>query len=128
MDEILLACSGEGAPAAMALATTIGWYCFAVDAMLLLAIAGRSVRSGVKKLASGIFVALLLVHPAWTVSAIHGDCGIEKEILSLLSTGFALGVYIVAVCFFRSPKITAVEPTGAKVVTSEENPYRSPGD
>jgi hypothetical protein len=81
----LLACSGPGAGAAIAESTRIGYTHAAVTGVLLavsLAIAGLGRRWSVP----AILLGLVALHPAWTVSAISGDCGHMKRYASWLFT------------------------------------------
>jgi len=74
----LLACSGPGAGRAIASSILFGYVSAAIAFVLLLAAAFLYVVFLGKWHAAVIHLALLALHPAWTVSAIHGDCGFAK--------------------------------------------------
>jgi hypothetical protein len=82
----LLACSGPGAAATIARSIEIGYTHAAVVCtlfLLSLSIAAFGTRRwGVP----AVLAVLLLLHPAWTISAIHGDCGYFKRDASWVFT------------------------------------------
>ncbi len=96
MDELhlLLACSGPGAGRAIAWSIAIGFICFVyaafVEVQLLFLYLCRSGKRWPVYWGFG----LLVLHPAWTVSARHGDCGMMKEIASLVFS-IVLTVFLV---------------------------------
>ena len=76
---MLFACSGPGAGAAIGRSIEIGYEhagllaaCLLVSRVVLPRRPGRNVLSGV-------LFGLLVVHPAWTVGALSGDCGFFKR-------------------------------------------------
>ena len=89
----LLACSGEHALEVIyvtiwtgfAHARGLGFLCV-VSACL--ALAPRRFMPPITLL------CLLAIHPAWTISAIHGDCGQTKLIASWLFIGIGISVVV----------------------------------
>ena len=85
----LFACSGPGAGAAIARSIEIGYTQAEVMgglvgiSCLILAVRPRN------WLVLLLLLGMLLLHPAWTISAISGDCGYLKRYASYLFT--ALG-------------------------------------
>ena len=54
-----------------------------------------------------ILAASLLFHPAWTVSAMHGDCGYLKRDMSRLFTGIAclaVGLQVASIVVARTKR------------------------
>jgi hypothetical protein len=90
----LFSCSGPGAPEAIARSIEIG-YTHAAIAGGLLVISLALFAIGPRRwIVPAILLGLVAFHPAWTISAISGDCGSLKEIASLVFTGFgALAVF-----------------------------------
>jgi hypothetical protein len=91
----LFACSGDGAGAAIAkniMVSEVLALVTAVTGYVSLRLWAASGRPGMWPTVCGV---LFLIHPAWTVSAIHGDCGREKLFLSYIITGFA-GAWVFA--------------------------------
>jgi len=82
----LFACSGPGAGEAIAVSILIGYRHAALAAVLLGLGLLLLTLSPKRWLFPAILGALLLLHPAWTVSAIHGDCGIMKRDASRVFT------------------------------------------
>jgi hypothetical protein len=90
----LLACSGPGAGAAISRSIQLG-YLHAAGLVALIAVAAVvPVALGARWRAPKPLLILLLVHPAWTVSAVHGDCGHLKRAASWAVT--VLGCAIAA--------------------------------
>ncbi len=84
--EVLLACSGPGAGAAIAESIAVGYTHAAVAGGLLLA--SLAVSAFTRRWATpAVLVGLLVLHPAWTVSAISGDCGHLKREVSWVFSG-----------------------------------------
>jgi hypothetical protein len=61
--------------AAIQAAITIGYFCAAAGGVITLALAYDAMRLKRIRFTLPTAVVMLLVHPAWTVSAIRGDCG-----------------------------------------------------
>jgi len=89
---IMLACSGPGAMAAIRQAVIIGYFCAATGGVITLALAYDSTRRGHSRFTLPIAATMLLIHPAWTVSAVHGDCGSLKIQTSIVFTIVYLGL------------------------------------
>ena len=82
----LFACSGPGAGATIARNIELGYTNAAVAGGLLLvslAVAALGTRRWV---APAVLAGLVALHPAWTISAISGDCGFFKRDASLVFT------------------------------------------
>ncbi|MCE9591369.1 MAG: hypothetical protein K8S99_12685 [Planctomycetes bacterium] len=75
---ITLACSGPGVANMIQMSNTIGYFCAAIGGVVTLALAYDMMRTHRWRLTLLIATALLLVHPAWTIPANHGDCGALK--------------------------------------------------
>ncbi len=86
MDELhfLLACSGPGAGRKIAWSIAIGFICFVFAAFVVKQLLFLFECRGAKRWPVYWGFGLLSFHPAWSVSAIHGDCGIIKVIASLV--------------------------------------------
>jgi hypothetical protein len=94
----LFACSGPGAGAAISWSIKVGYIQAAVVGGMLLA-SLFVFTIGVRRTAvsPAVLVGLLVLHPAWTVSAIRGDCGELKVLASCAFTcfgGAALGYQV----------------------------------
>ncbi len=92
--DTLFACSGPGAGATIAESIRIGETHAAVAGGLLLvslAVAGFARQRAMP----AVLLGLLALHPAWTVSAISGDCGFFKRDASWMFTS----VGCVALCW-----------------------------
>lgn len=92
---IIVACSGPGAATAIQQNITIGYFCAAIGAVITLALAYNAWRSQQFRFTLPIAAVLLLLHPAWTISAVHGDCGFFKRDASYTF----LGVYFVLMVY-----------------------------
>jgi uncharacterized membrane protein len=94
----ILACSGPGAGQAIARSITIGYFSAAATAFVTIWLFRLSTRTG--RYWPAYWSALLLaLHPAWTISAVRGDCGIMKVVLS--------GLVILLVLLFLAIQIMA---------------------
>ena len=93
----ILACSGPGAMAAIHQSITIGYFCAALGGVVTLALGYDFLRTGKKRFPLSIAGFLLLIHPAWTVSAIHGDCGFLKRNISYGFTGLFVALLVIQV-------------------------------
>ena len=89
-----LACSGPGAGLTIRENIVISLFCAAISAVIVGAIALDDWRLGRFGGRLGIGLVLLAIHPAWTVSAIHGDCGYQKRDLSCLVVALLLGLLV----------------------------------
>ena len=88
---VTFACSGPGA-AAFIEANTITAFTYAAFGFILLlaTVTFYFLRKKKGLLIVGFSVAVLAVHPAWTIGAMHGDCGMYMVSSAKYSTG-ALG-------------------------------------
>jgi hypothetical protein len=95
----ILACSGPGAMTTIHQSITISQFCAAMSGVIVLALAFDHWRRHRWSFRLGFAAALMAVHPAWTVSAWHGDCGYFKRHTSyfLLAVLFGLLAYQVYV-------------------------------
>src|SRR5437588_147441 len=89
---LILACSGPGAGAAIQQSIIIGYFCAAIGAVITLALAYDSWRMGYARFTLTVALLMLFLHPAWTISAIHGDCGFLKRDVSYFFTAIYLGL------------------------------------
>lgn len=104
--DLILACSGPGASDAIRLAMNIGYFCAALGVVIIVALAfvaskadrlprGRRERVRQKlRFTTPSAILMLLIHPAGTVSATHGDCGMLKVQASLFFTAVYIGLLI----------------------------------
>ena len=86
MISFILACSGSGAFKYIVNNVHLGYYSAALASVLFLIFSFayyRGKRGWEPVFGSGV---LLFLHPAWTVSAMNGDCGQMKLVLSLVDT------------------------------------------
>jgi len=83
---LTLACSGPGTVVVDAInrAITTGYLCAAASGVITAAIAIDAWRRGRRRYIFWVAAVILAIHPAWTVSAVHGDCGALKVCASLL--------------------------------------------
>jgi hypothetical protein len=88
-----LASACKGGEATMAATQALGWFAFVIHAGLALAsyVLWRANRDGQPSLF--VLAALLALHPAWTLSAYNGDCGMIKVLATFLWMAIA------GVCF-----------------------------
>ena len=89
----IFACSGPGAIAEIERNIAIGYICAGIAGVLLVMSLGLSLATR-RWLGLAICSGLLALHPAWTVSALGGDCGDMKRWLSWLATALALAVVV----------------------------------
>ena len=91
----MLACSGPGAGRSIARGIFIGYGCAALATAVTVAICIMYRRRGGKAGLAWAGLALLLLHPAWTVSATHGDCGMMKRGASYLVSCAFVALFVV---------------------------------
>jgi hypothetical protein len=91
---IMLACSGPGAMAAIQQAITFGYFCAGAAGVVTLALAFDAVRLRRFRFTLPVAAVMLLIHPAWTISATRGDCGGFKIQTSLFFTAVYFGLMI----------------------------------
>jgi hypothetical protein len=88
---ILLACSGfDGPPEALVRSIEVANQHAAVAACLCLASFALFTVKPTWWVIPAISVVLFALHPAWTVSAIGGDCGFLKREAACAATGIGL--------------------------------------
>jgi hypothetical protein len=91
---IFLACSGPGAIAAIEQSITIGYFCAAMGGIITLALAYDFLRTRRLRFTLPVSAFMMLIHPAWTVSALHGDCGSLKRAFSCNFTTVFVGLMV----------------------------------
>jgi hypothetical protein len=89
----LLGCSGDNVGAIIAESVRAGYWHALVGACLFVSSLLLASQWRGWWLA-GVLFAMLVVHPAWTVSAVHGDCGHIKDIASWWFTGIAVTILV----------------------------------
>ena len=109
---MLFACSGPNAPAVIARSIEIGYIHALLMAGLLVASLLLSLMLGRHWLFPVVLIVLLTFHPAWTVSAVHGDCGYSKRSDSLLVT--LVGISLLGWQCVRSVRSTRIVPGDLK--------------
>jgi len=135
----IVACSGPGA--GQAIADSIAYANGQAIVALILTIATAGLWLVFRRqalvwafLASLVF---LCIHPAWTVSAIHGDCGQFKVMAATFVsfvTGILLGVQVIvgAFTYIKNAREQFTAPEGfaenlpATSLVADENPYAPP--
>lgn len=90
-DMSLLACSGEHALEVIYVAVWTG-FAHARALGFLCIVSGFLALTQRRFIPAIILLGLLVIHPAWTVSAIHGDCGDAKLGASWLFTGIGIAL------------------------------------
>ncbi|GEP40741.1 hypothetical protein BGE01nite_00320 [Brevifollis gellanilyticus] len=80
--------------AAIQQSITIGYFCAAFGGVATLALAYAFVRTRRVRFTLPVAGLLMLVHPAWTVSATRGDCGFFKREVSYILTAVFIGLLI----------------------------------
>ena len=73
---------------------TIGYFCAAIGGVVTIALAYDLVRTRWMRCILPVAALLLLIHPAWTVSASMGDCGYTKREFSCVFTTIYFGLLI----------------------------------
>jgi hypothetical protein len=136
---IVLACSGPGAGATIQVSITIGYFCAAIGGVITAALAYDSLRTQRWRFALPIAAFMLLIHPAWTVSAVHGDCGSLKRDVSYAFTAIYFGLMVLQ-CFSwkhrRESQLVTSDFSPEKFEPRrqihdggvDENPYKSPAE
>lgn len=136
---IVLACSGPGAGALIRENVVIGYFCAAIGGVMTIALGFDAWRTRRWRFALPVATVMLLIHPAWTISAVHGDCGFLKRDASYFFTAVYLGlmVYQSLLSTFRNTHRlagngmppTPPEPHGRLPNRqADENPYQSPAE
>lgn len=82
----IFACSGPGAFITIRQNITIGYFAAAIGAVVVLALTYDALRTRRLRLTLPSAALMLLLHPAWTISAVHGDCGYFKRDASYFFT------------------------------------------
>lgn len=82
----MFACSGPGAPAAIARSVEIGYTHAGIAGGLLLASVALLAVARRGWAFPAILLGLLVIHPAWTISVIDGDCGYLRRDASWVVT------------------------------------------
>lgn len=71
-------------------------------------------------------IGLMILHPAWTVSAVHGDCGWQKVVCSYVTTAVLVVLLVIQAFLVRSNAAPAPDPPARRIRETDENPYQSP--
>ena|ERR1700759_2564375 len=103
---VMLACNGPWAALWMEQSTIVGYYCVAAGGVITLALAREALRGYRLGWKLAIATCLLVVHPAWTISADIGDCGAFRLDTSILATVPYFALLI-------QQHVTTRHPTGA---------------
>ncbi len=91
----ILACSGPGAWAAIQEAISYGYLCAAIGGVITLSMYLYSIATQRLGFPLAIAGAMLAIHPAWTVSAVSGDCGQMKVFASEIFTVIFVGLVVI---------------------------------
>jgi hypothetical protein len=96
----LFACSGPGAGETIARNIAIGYTHAAIVGGMLVASIVLFAIGPRRWIFPVVILGLVALHPAWTISAIQGDCGILKRDASSVFTGIAtLAIIVQGVVF-----------------------------
>jgi hypothetical protein len=85
----IFACSGPGAGETIARNIELGYIHAAVVGGMLVVSWVLFAIDPRRWIVPTIIFGLVALHPAWTISAIHGDCGFLKRDVSWVFTGIA---------------------------------------
>lgn len=85
------ACSGEGAEEAISLSGRIG----GVSGLLSMALTVFIVAKKPKWWVRGVAIALSVFHPAWWMSALHGDCGYSLRLAAPVMAAVHVGIALI---------------------------------
>jgi hypothetical protein len=91
---MMLACSGPGAMGAIQQAITFGYFCAAAGGVVTLALALDAWRTRRFRFTLVMAMIMMAIHPAWTVSAVRGDCGGMKTEISFVFTTIFIGLLV----------------------------------
>jgi hypothetical protein len=83
----LLACSGPGAQAYIEHSILIGYICGALAGCITARLCWSAMKQVRSRAVMVVALILLVIHPAWAMSARSGDCGQLKRELSYVFTG-----------------------------------------
>jgi hypothetical protein len=106
--------------------------CAAIGGAITLAILYDCLRTWRLAIPLPASLLLLAMHPAWTVSAVHGDCGTVKQAASILFTLLfvVLLTWQFSLTFLRRPTASAFDSADETAtvfpVSGVDNPYESP--
>ena len=78
--------------AAIQQAITFGYFCAAAGGIVTLALAYDAMRMRRFRFTLPVTAVMMLIHPAWTAGAVHGDCGGLKIQTSAFFTAVHLGL------------------------------------
>ncbi len=112
------ACSGPGAMQAIADSISTGYtHAAAMGALLVSSVALFALRRHGRPVVPAVLACLLLLHPAWTISAISGDCGSTKRYVSYVFT------IVGCVCVFCQLGQTILGSTRLRRLRDEDDAY-----
>jgi hypothetical protein len=123
----LVACSGGGALIAESILYAQE-HALIVGGVLVLSIALRLISSRLWAMPL-IELFLLVTHPAWTISAINGDCGMLKHYAATAYTGLASVVLAIQIAGWLWPRSKVAMGHNDKLppdYIETGNPYESP--
>ena len=92
--QIMFACKEPWAALSIEQSTLVGYYCAAAAAVITLALFREALRGYRLWWKLIVAVGLLVVHPAWTISAGIGDCGAFRLQTSTFVTAIYLGLLL----------------------------------
>ncbi len=98
-----LACSGAGGALATSRSIAYGFYFAAGTGYITIWLFRLRAQTG-RDWPAYWSLLFLILHPAWTVSANHGDCGIMKTITSLVVFILVSAFLIFQICSARQYK------------------------
>jgi hypothetical protein len=89
---LVLACSGPEAGVSIYAAILTGYLSAAGGVVTVLALGIDAWRCRRVRVPLQLACLLILIHPAWTISAIQGDCGGQKKVASWICTVAFVGL------------------------------------
>jgi len=90
----MLACKGPWAALSIEQSTMVGYYCAAAAGVVTVSLFREALRGYRLRWKLTLAVGLLIIHPAWTISAEIGDCGAFRLQTSTVVTAIYLGMLI----------------------------------
>jgi hypothetical protein len=111
----LLACSGPGAMKAIADSIATGNLLALIGGVLVAGVAIHALVTNSWYFPTWMSIGLMILHPAWTVSAIQGDCGWQKVVCSYGVTGLLAVLGMIQAFLVRSNAAPSPDPPARRI-------------